>query len=72
MTDREQKLAWLKDARERMHELRTGQAAAVFVDQNGERVEYNKADMVGLKNYITELEVELGLRAVGGPFRAWM
>ena len=41
MATLDQKKLWLADAEQRYHELATGQAASVFVDQNGERIEYN-------------------------------
>ena len=46
----------LDDARAQYHLLVTGQQARVFVDQNGERVEYNAANRQALAAYIQSLE----------------
>lgn len=72
MATRVQIEKWLSEAEDSYHALATGQAAAVFVDQNGERVEYNKVDMSRLRLYIDDLKRQLGLAKVGGPFRPWM
>lgn len=62
---------WLADARQQQHLLLTGQAAKVFVDQNGERVEYQMASAQRLAAYIAELERKLGLTCAGGPLNIW-
>lgn len=72
MATLDQKKLWLADAEQRYHELATGQAASVFVDQNGERIEYNKSDMLRLKAYIKELSLEVNGGKVGGPYSSWM
>jgi hypothetical protein len=50
--------ARLDQARDAYHKLQTGQAAAVYVDQNGERVEYQLTTARNLAAYISELEVQ--------------
>ena len=62
----------LNEAREAQHALMMGQSAKVFVDQNGERVEYTAANQNRLAAYIAFLEQKLGIAAVSGPMRAWM
>lgn len=61
----------LDDARKAYHELLVGRSARVFVDQNGERVEYTSANRAALAIYIRELEAEIGDNTVGtgGPLR---
>lgn len=63
----------LADAEQSYHDLRTGKQARVFVDQNGERVEFAVANAERLKAYILELKTALGLNnGVVGPLNAWM
>lgn len=62
----------LSDAEEAYHQLMTGTKAAVFVDQNGERVEYAKVDLGRLVAYITELRRQLGPCTNQGPMTVWM
>jgi hypothetical protein len=62
----------LADARDQYHKLVTGQAARVFVDQNGERIEYAPANAPRLAAYIASLERQLGTGATPGPMRVWM
>lgn len=58
----------LRDAEQAWHELNIGQTARTFVDQNGERVEYTPATRAGLRAYIAELRVALGIPLkVSGP-----
>lgn len=49
----------LASALEAQHKLSTGTAVTVAVDQNGERVEFNKASLPRLKAYIEELRTLL-------------
>jgi hypothetical protein len=49
----------LVEARKQYHLLATGQAASAFVDQNGERVQFVKADLPALYSYIQQLERSL-------------
>lgn len=51
----------LNDAETQYHLLLTGQKARVYVDQNGERVEYTSTTVSRLLQYINSLKVELGI-----------
>ena len=63
----------LEEAEQAYHNLRMGQVARVFVDQNGERVEYAATSTSGLRAYILELKTTLGLPSgIVGPLQAWM
>lgn len=58
----------LEEARTARHKLVTGQLARVFMDQNGERVEFVATNIAQLDAYIRELESQVspmlgGLRA---------
>lgn len=67
---KEQQLA---DAKAQYHLLVTGQQAKVFVDQNGERVEYQAANRGDLLKYITRLEADIaGAATLSGPMRVFM
>ena len=46
----------LQQAKDAKHKLVTGQLARVFMDQNGERVEYNVTNITALDKYINELQ----------------
>ncbi len=59
----------LADAEQQYHLLLTGRATRVFVDQNGERVEYVAANASRLSAYIADLRRKLGTTVVG-PMRA--
>lgn len=62
----------LADAEQAYHDLRLGNTARVFVDQNGERVEYAPSTAAGLRAYILELKSALGLdMGIIGPMGAW-
>ena len=56
----------LDQARKAYHDLMTGEMARVFVDQNGERLEYQAANSQKLAAYIAELEMTLGLSGRAG------
>ena len=49
----------LADAREAKHKLITGKMARVFMDQNGERVEFTQTNISQLNEYIRLLEGQL-------------
>lgn len=55
----------LEDALKAYHNLLTGKMARVFVDQNGERVEFTAAKKTDLYNYIQQLKAELGYPGCG-------
>lgn len=46
----------LQEAKDAKHKLITGKLARVFMDQNGERVEFNRTNIADLDNYIATLE----------------
>lgn len=55
----EKRLIWrrrLLDAEEKRHLIKTGTNVEQFIDQNGESVKYNKANIADLESYIAELE----------------
>jgi len=63
----------LAEAEQSYHDFRMGNSARVFVDQNGERVEYSSTNINGLRAYILELKGLLGLPSgIVGPMQAWM
>jgi hypothetical protein len=49
----------LDDANSKYHLLMTGKMARVFVDQNGERVEFTATTKGALYAYITSLQAQL-------------
>lgn len=51
--------AQLDEAKAARHKLVTGQLARVFMDQNGERVEFVATNIAQLDAYIRQLETEL-------------
>lgn len=59
----------LADAKKQYHLLVTGQQARVYVDQNGERVEFTSANRGALLAYIERLEREVNDRPTG-PMQA--
>lgn len=64
--------AQLDDARNAYHELLTGKSARVFVDQNGERVEFTSANRQSLAQYIAELQRCLQQGNPAGPMNVWL
>lgn len=62
----------LDDAKAQYHLLVTGQAAKVYVDQNGERVEYVAGNRGALASYIADLERQIGGNNSLGPMRVLM
>lgn len=62
----------LADAKSQYHLLVTGQAAKVYVDQNGERVEYVAANSAKLLAYIQRLEAQIAGTPSQGPMRPWL
>ena len=72
-TERLEVEALLKDAKKQKHALLTGKSARVFVDQNGERIEYATANLPRLNAYIYDLETQLGMHPPGarGPMSVW-
>jgi len=62
----------LTEAESALHQIMMGQGARVYVDQNGERVEYFAANVGRLRQYIYELKVLLGKIEPTGPLNVWM
>ena len=60
-------LARLKEAENALHELNVTGAVRTFVDQNGERIEYNTTNTSRLHAYILRLKVELGFPVESSP-----
>lgn len=50
---------WLSEARDAYNDLVTGNRARVFVDQNGERIEYDRSSAADLARWITTIETAL-------------
>ena len=48
----------LRDAKDAYYRILTGQNVIIVIDQNGERVEYQKANITALAEYIRKLELE--------------
>ena len=65
----------LADAKSALHDLLVGRSARVFVDQNGERIEYTAANRGALRTYVQELEqaiaAEQGTKKTG-PLRVFI
>lgn len=72
MLTREQKLKLLSEAEMAYHRLATGVMVKVFVDQNGERVEYASGSLGQLQKYIALLKLELGIGGGLGPLNVYM
>lgn len=54
------------------HKLMIGESARVFVDQNGERIEYTPAKVGDLLRYINDLKAQIaGKSATTGPMSVW-
>jgi membrane protease subunit (stomatin/prohibitin family) len=62
----------LADAENQYHLLVSGQQARVFVDQNGERVEFTAANRADLAKYIESLKSQLSGSQTRGPMRIMM
>lgn len=63
--------ARLAEAELAYHQLALGQMARVFVDQNGERIEYSAGNKNFLVAYIADLKRQLGLATVSGPMEVY-
>lgn len=68
--DRAKYTQWLADAEAAYQKLVTGQAVRVFVDQNGERIEYAVGSLNRLQGYIASLQSKLGIKPMG-PMSVW-
>lgn len=61
----------LNEARAAQHSILMGESAKVFVDQNGERIEYNSTNINRLGAYIALLERKLGIGSTLGPMKVF-
>jgi hypothetical protein len=61
----------LANAESAYDKLMTGKSTRVFVDQNGERIEYAVANASRLSAYIAELRRLLGKQTITGPMSVW-
>jgi hypothetical protein len=64
----------LVQAEDAYHAIMTGRQALVVVDQNGERVEYNRANAFQLAAYIRALKTEIAnptATPITGPMGIW-
>jgi hypothetical protein len=64
-------LVKLEEAEDALHSTALGGNARVFVDQNGERIEYGPTNVTALNKYIFQLKLSLGI-ANSGPMTTWM
>lgn len=73
MADLAQLQTWLAEAQNAYHTVVIGGGVTVVVDQNGERVEYSRANADRLGKYIASLQAQinslLGVAVTGGPLR---
>lgn len=62
----------LVEAERAYHDLMIGKSAKVFVDQNGERVEFTSANAAYLRQYIDQLKAEIaGTPAPNAPLTVY-
>lgn len=63
----------LKEAKEAYLRIAMGQNVSVLIDQNGERVEYQRANLAMLADLIRKMEIELnacaGVNASNGALQ---
>lgn len=62
----------LAEAEEAYHDLLRGQSVRAITDQNGERVEYNRADLNRLAAYIENLRNQASNTPTSGPLSVWL
>jgi len=69
---------WLSEARQALHDISTGCKPIVVVDQNGERVEYQRSNIAELRKYINDLQQQVAectgnaaARTKLGPIMVW-
>lgn len=70
-TERQKLEQRLEQAEDALHQLLTGESVRVFVDQNGERIEYAAGNAVRLQSYIQNLKIQLGKLKIAGPMSVW-
>lgn len=62
--------ARLAEAETALHSLSLGTMARIYVDQNGERVEFTSTNVNKLEAYILKLKTKLGKQTdISGPMR---
>lgn len=61
----------LEEAEAAYHSVLMGRSARVFVDQNGERIEYTASNATRLAAYIAELKRQLDCTTATGPLNLW-
>ena len=61
----------LTEAETAYHDLLRGVAVRSLVDQNGERIEYNRADLPRLQAYIESLKRQAATAPTSGPLQIW-
>lgn len=61
----------LTSAESALHDLMIGNSVRVFVDENGERIEYSAANIQRLRAYIWDLKQQLGKITITGPMQIW-
>jgi len=63
----------LTSAETAWHQMLIGQQVKTYVDQSGERIEYQLMGRDALRSYILTLKVALGISlGAAGPLRPWM
>lgn len=75
MADLAQLETWLQEAENAYHTVAIGGGVTVVVDQNGERVEYSRANLAALGKYVATLQAKInslkGVAVTGGPLRPY-
>jgi hypothetical protein len=62
----------LAEAEQALHDVALGGKPRVFVDQNGERIEYGPTSTLALQKYIFQLQSRLGIANSTGPAHVWL
>lgn len=65
----------LAEAEDALHDLNLGNSVRVFVDQNGERVEYTAANSGRLRQYVEQLKQSIAAEKgtkTSGPLRMFL
>lgn len=58
----------LTEAEQAQHDLLTGKSVRVYVDHNGERIEYTAANRAALAAYIADLKRQISGTATGALY----
>ena len=59
----------LNEARVAYFRISTGQSVAVVIDQNGERIEFQKANLTALADLIRKMEMDLSVASSTDAYR---